>query len=320
MSRTSTLQSTLGSSPATHTRPHGLTIAAATAVVSGVAVFINGFGVRAWQGVADATTYTTLKNIVAASIIVGVALTVQRGSEAPRVPVGLKSRIGLFAVAVVGGSVPFVLFFEGLAAVSSSQAGIIHKTLIVWVAVLATVVLRERIGWPHLAAIALLVGGQAVLGGGNGPLAFGRGEWLLLAATLLWSIEVVVAKRLLVEAPPIMLGVARMAGGAALLVVYSSFRGWAIDLAALSLAHVVWILATGAVLSLYVMGWYTALARARAVDVTAVLVGGAVVTAVLDVGLRGIPAPPVLGLGLVTAGVVLAFFASMLRPSIASSP
>ena len=45
----------------------GLTLAFAAAGISGLAVFINGYGVRA---VRDATVYTTAKNLMAAAVLV----------------------------------------------------------------------------------------------------------------------------------------------------------------------------------------------------------------------------------------------------------
>jgi hypothetical protein len=50
------------------------------------------------------------------------------------------------------------------------------------------------------------------------------------------------------------------------------------------------------------------------VDVTAALVGGAIITALLEVGLRGVGLPPVLGLVLVAVGVLVVFAAGWRRP------
>jgi drug/metabolite transporter (DMT)-like permease len=75
-----------------------------------------------------------------------------------------------------------------------------------------------------------------------------------------------------------------------------------------------WALATGAILTVYVATWYAALARAPALDVTAVLVLGAVVTALLDAAVNGEAlAPQGLGLVLVTAGGLLIVAARPLR-------
>jgi len=287
----------------------GTVAASMTAVVSGLAVFINGFGVRAWSGIADATTYTTMKNAVAAAVLAAVAairLRSRRGGRATT-SVGLRRSIGLLAVAVIGGSVPFVLFFEGFARAGSSQAAFIHKTLVVWVVILAVVFLRERIGWLHVAAVGLLLSGQAVMLGGAPTSAPGSGEMMMLAATLLWSVEVIVAKRMLTAVPALTLGVARMAGGAVLLLAYGLVRGGFGELGALGAVHWMWVGLTGLVLAGYVAGWYAALARAQAADVTAVLVGGALITGILDGGLRGLAVSPV-GLGLVGLGVAIAAY------------
>ena len=175
----------------------GLAFAAVAAGISGFAVFLNGYGVRA---VPDATVYTVAKNLVAALVLlVLVPVAATRGTPpadggARRTP----ARIGgLLAVAVVGGSLPFVLFFEGLATASSAHAAFIHKTLVVWVALLAVPLLQERLRWPHLAAIALLVTGLVLLDGGLGGFQVGTGELLILAATLLWAVETMLVKRLL---------------------------------------------------------------------------------------------------------------------------
>lgn len=297
-------------------RSLGLALAAVTAVVSGFAVFINGFGVRAWSGVADATTYTTVKNSVAAVALISVAvsLTRRRSAEGLRRPQAVREWLGLAVVAVVGGSIPFALFFEGFARAASSQAAFIHKTLVVWVVILAVVFLKERIGWLHVGAVGLLVWGQAALLGGVAGLSVGSGELMMLGATLLWSVEVILAKRLLTRLTPATLAVARMGGGAALLLGYGVFRGSAVDLAALGISHILWVGATGLVLACYVGLWYSALARAQAVDVTAILVGGALITAMLNVGVRGLAMPPVAGLILVGCGVGLALVAIRRHP------
>jgi len=205
---------------------------------------------------------------------------------------------------VIGGSVPFVLFFEGLARAEATQAAFIQKTLIVWVALLAVPLLHERLGWPHLAAIALLVAGQAWLVGDAGTLAFGSGEALIIAATLLWAVEVVVAKKLLADLDSRLLGAARMALGTVVLLGWVLISGRADELFSLSSDQWSWALLTGLILAGYVATWFAALARAQAVDVTAVLVFGAVVTAVLSRAADGV-AFDLGGLIMITAGALI---------------
>lgn len=289
-------------------RRAGLALAAATAVISGFAVFVNGYGVRAWTEVADPTTYTTLKNLMAA-ILIGTfaAMLWMRGSkEGPALPKEPRQRWMLAVIAVVGGSVPFVLFFEGLSRASSAQAAFLHKTLVIWVAILALVFLKERIGWPHVLAIGLLVWGQVVLVGSLESVAFGVGELMILVATLLWSVEVIVAKKVLSDVTSSTVAASRMVGGSIVLVSWVLIRGVEIEWTALSGSHLMWIVVTGIFLSGYVLTWFAALSRAPAVDVTAVLVAGAVITAVLQTTIRDVALPNPVGLGLLLTGATLA--------------
>jgi drug/metabolite transporter (DMT)-like permease len=298
-----------------HTRAYGVGLAFVTSLISGVAVYTNGHAVRRVDGSAG---FTTAKNIVAAAAL-GVLLAVvtgrrSRGGWTP--PRTRGTRLGLVAVGVVGGSVPFLLFFEGLSRAASTDAAFIHKTLVVWVAILAVLVLRERLGWPHLAAMAALVAGQALLTDDLAGLGLGSGEALVLAATLMWSVEVVIAKRLLGSLSALTVGVSRMALGAVVLVGWLAVTGQLGDLLAYSASQWAWVLLTGLLLTGYVATWYAALARAQAVDVTAVLVFGAVVTAALAGLLDGVALRPDLpGLVLVAAGVAVVALRPRARPT-----
>lgn len=287
-------------------RQLGIGMAAITALISGVAVFINGYGVRAWREVTDTTTYTTAKNLVAAVVLIvlAAALTRRGSTEGWRPPTSRRGWITLVLVALVGGSIPFALFFEGLAAATSTDAAFLHKTLVIWVAILAAVFLRERLSGWHVAAIAALIAGQVLLAGGVESIVAGPGEAMILAATLLWSVEVVIAKKLLPAVSPMTLGVARMAGGSIVLIGIVAVRGGLTTLGDLTAAHLGWVLVTGVVLAGYVGTWYSALARAQAVDVTAVLVAGALITGVLRAIVDGAAWPVPAGSALVLAGVV----------------
>ncbi|NNK91078.1 MAG: DMT family transporter [Acidimicrobiia bacterium] len=291
------------------TRTWGIGLAAVTAVVSGIAVYTNGFGVRAWReaGISSAT-YTTAKNLVAAGIVLVIAVVVTRSRASSRQsgPISRSDWVALFVIGVIGGSTPFLMFFEGLSRASTGQAAFIHKTLVIWVALLAVPLLGEKIKAPHVAAIALLVAGQFMLIGGIADITWGTGEWLILGATLLWSIEVIVAKRVLKRVPSSKAAAARLGLGAVVLVGYGLVTGAFSGLATLGAAEWAWIAPTALTLSLYVTSWYGALERAPAVDVTAVLVFGAVITALLRTGIDGAALPSAAGLGLVTAGAALA--------------
>ena len=270
------------------TRRTGILLAVVTAAVSGVSVFVNAYGVKAFD---DATVYTTAKNIVAAGVLAGLVGLGRRAGARVALPRGSRQRLALAVIGIVGGSLPFVLFFEGLSRASSPQAAFIHKTLVLWVALLALPLLGEKLQWGHWVAIGLLVVGQVGLAGGL-PREFGTAGWMLLAATLLWSVEVVVAKWLLAEVSSWTVGLARMVLGSAALVVWLAVRGQLATLGSLTPEQLGWALATGALLAGYVVTWFAALARAQAVDVTAVLVLAAPVTATLNAAVTGTALSP----------------------------
>jgi drug/metabolite transporter (DMT)-like permease len=325
--------------PAHDVRTTGIALAAVTAVISGFSVFVNGYGVGHFD---DSTTYTTAKNLVAAVVITAAFvgqrrhLAQQPAQQTARQParhlaavpaapihpaIGERRRVAsLIAIAVIGGSIPFVLFFEGLARVSSSDAAFIHKTMVAWVAVLGVVILRERIAAPHLAAVALILIGYAAMAGGIGLPEAGDGELLILAATLCWSVEVVIARSLLrCGVPALTVSTWRMGGGIVLLIAWAFVRGAIGDLVGLSAAQWWWVLLTGLFLSAYVLTWHHALARAQAVDVTAVLATGAVLTAVLDTGIRGTAIEPV-GVALLLIGGLIIAVTDLVAPRRPAQP
>lgn len=280
----------------------GVLLALAAAAMSGLNIFVNAFAVKQ---LPDPAVYTTLKNGVAAAVLVAlVALTARPGTFRT---VSARSWGWLALIGVVGGSVPFVLFFTGLAQASAPSAAFIQKTLFVWVALLAVPLLRERLGLAQLAALAVLLGGQLLILAPSG-VTWGLGETLIAAATLLWAVETIVAKRVLASVPSSIVAAARLGMGLVVLVVYLAATGRLATVAALAPEQWGWALLTGGLLSGYVATWFAALQRAPASLVTAILVLGAPVTAALQVLQAGtVPATPVLAgqLLLLAAGASL---------------
>ncbi len=301
-------------------RTGGLVLAFVTAAISGVSIFVNGYGTKHFK---DATVYTTSKNLVAAVLLAALAVgaTRLRATGAQRVPFAWPDRWGLLAVGIIGGAVPFVLFFEGLQRTGSTDAAFLQKTLVVWVALLAAPFLRERLHVGHVAAIALLIVGQAKLAGGATSLRVNAASTLILAATLCWAVEVVIAKRLLERRAALPLGAARMGIGAGALVAWLACTGRMHLLVGLSAGAWGWAVLTGVLLCAYVACWFAALARAQAIDVTAVLVAGALVTATLNDIVHGAALRPQAGgLTLVAMGVALACVAARRSPTPSVAP
>ncbi len=300
---------------------NGVLVAGITAVISGISVFANSYGVH---HVPSPSVYTTGKNLVA-FLVLGAGtraasawrrrstLTGEMAARWVTAPVRIASGsrstltwVGLAYVGIIGGGLAFVLFFNGLARTTATPAAFLHDTLVIWVALLAAPFLHERAAKWNIAAIGLLVGGEVALSKGIGHLSWGSGTSLVLGATLLWAVEVVVAKRLLSGIAPATVSLVRMGVGSAALLVYLAVDGSLGSLFALDRGQLGWVLLTGLLLAGYVGTWMTALSRARAIDVTSILVASTLVTAALQALAGTQPlAPEWLGLALITAGTAL---------------
>jgi len=292
-------------------------------------VFVNSYGVHA---VPSPSVYTTAKNLAAFVVLGAATLAASVWRRRPAASAGarwvgrpagrgdgqagrrLLRWLGLAYVGLVGGGVAFVLFFDGLARTTATPAAFVRDSLVIWVAVLGVPFLHERVSGWNAAAIGLLVGGEIALSRGIGHLDLGAGNLLVLAATLLWAVEVVVARRLLADLAPATLALVRMGVGSAALCGYLAVTGALGALLSLGAGQVGWVLLTGLLLAGYVGTWTTALSRARAVDVTSVLVASVVVTALLQAAAGTQPLVGELaGLALVAAGTAVALRAAPRR-------
>jgi len=287
-----------GERPSLNAR-RGAVLAFATAAISGLSIYLNSFGVKL---VPDAAVYTTAKNGVAAVILVSLALAFGAARETRALDT--RHRGGLLAIAVIGGSIPFVLFFSGLAIATAPTAAFIQKTLFIWVALMAVPLLGERLGLIQVGALGVLLAGQALVAPPTG-MGWGAGETMIAAATLLWAVEVILAKRLLLGVSAPLLGAARMGLGFVVLVGYLALSGRLGGLGAISGEALGWVLVTGLLLAGYVATWFAALRYAPATIVTSILVAGAVVTGILSALSNGkTPDPRVIAGYLLILGAV----------------
>jgi drug/metabolite transporter (DMT)-like permease len=222
------------------------------AFISGVSVFINKFAVSAFD---QPLVFTTVKNTCVGFLIFGLLLTSRKWRQINK----LKPRevFYLILIGVIGGSIPFYLFFTGLSTIPAINGAIIQKTLVIWVAILAGRFLKEGLSKRQIFIILMLFGANYLTGGFRG-FTFTIGEGLVLLATCLWAAETVLAKKVLPSVDPDILTFARMGFGALILVLF-----------------------TAGLLLMYVTFWYRALKYAPATTVTAVLVASTLVTNVL---------------------------------------
>lgn len=285
----------------------GIALALATALISGISVYLNGRFVKLFD---DPTLLAAVRNGIVGLALVGAA--VGAGTLPAIRRLSSRERLGLLAIGILGGGIPFALFFEGLALSSSPAAAVIHKTLFLWVAVLAVPFLGERLGALPIAALSLLLAGTILLAPA-GTIGSGPGELMILAATWCWAVEVVIARWLLRgRVPSSLAAAARMTIGSLTLFAIAGASGGFAGLGGYGPEQWSAIAITGVLLAGYVTTWYGALQRAPATTVTSVLVVGAVVTTGLQsiTGGAAPSAPALIGSVLLVAGCAAAIVAT----------
>ena len=256
----------------------GLYFALVTALISGVSIFVNKYAV---QAVGSPLFFTTVKNIGVGLLILGLLLLTKKWKLLKNLK--RSEIVYLIFIGIVGGSLPFYLFFTGLSLIPAINAAIIHKTLILWVAILAIPLLKEKLTTTQALAVMVLLASNFVIGGFKG-FQFSKGELMALTATVLWAVENVLAKKILPKVDPDIVVGARMILGSLILLVATAItvpQAFTKGLY-LNAGQWMWVGLTIILLMGYVMSWYRALKFAPAITVTAVLVSSTIVTNVLS--------------------------------------
>jgi drug/metabolite transporter (DMT)-like permease len=283
------------------THQKGLLWALATALISGVSVYVNKFGVAQVQ---DPFIYTTLKNsLVAFGFLAALSFTASLRELRAFTPSQWAIWVGL---GLIGGGIPFLLFFQGLAVASAPSAALIHKTLFIWVALLAVPLLDERLGWWQIGGLGILAVGQWLLQPPS-ALGWGTGELFIISATLLWAIETILAKKVLASISARTAALGRMGIGALVMWLFLGLTGRAEGAIALTGTQWLWVAITAMLLMAYVWTWYRALKAAPASLVTSVLTLGAIITVGLAMPFegKGLTESQVVALAVMTLGAMV---------------
>lgn len=270
------------------TSPGGYRLAALAAVISGFSIYVNSFGVRV---LPDSTLYTTLKNGVAGVLLLVPVLLLARCRAELRTVSG-REAAWLLTLAVVGGSVPYVLFFRGLQLTTASTGSLLNHAQFLVVAALAIPVLKERITGLAWLGLALLAAGT-LAGSDLGAFRLNEGALLVLASTVLFAAGVVLTRRLLAGLSAELVMAAKMSAGALLLVAYAGATGHLGRLPYLTAQQWAFALGTGLILVGFTATTTYALQRAPALAVTAIGMVAPLITLLLQ--LPALPLPRVAG-------------------------
>jgi drug/metabolite transporter (DMT)-like permease len=281
----------------------GLLLVLATAVISGVSTFVNSYALVG----TSSDAFVTVRNLVVALMIAPVALVATR-----RAPERLRAvDYGWLAlVGLLGGAIPFLLFFHGLqlatAAGGAATASFVYRTLFLMATVFGIVLLHERFSARVFAGAALLLAGNVLLLSIISPL-WTPGTTYVLAATVLWAAEYTVSKHLLGSLRSSTVGFGRMGFGAAFLLAYLALTSQYGAVAAMSGAQWTWVAISALLLTAFVLTWYAGLQRVDLSVATSMLVLGFPVTFLLGILAKGahFTLDEAIGAAAVVAGAVV---------------
>ena len=253
----------------------GFLLVLSTAVISGFSIFINKFGVS----VANPYIFAGLKNLLVAIFLTSLVLILK---DLPTLKKLTKKQWSLLVtIGLVGGSVPFLLFFKGLTMISAPEGSFLQKTMFVFVGLLAVWTLKEKLEKKFIVAALLLLAGNALLLK-NFHLTFGVGSLLVLGATVLWAVENVLSKYMLRDLSWRIVAWARMFFGSAFIFIFLAFTGQVSLIATIGTKQWSWTLVTAVLLIGYVSTWYSGLKHIEVSKATAILLLGSPITTVLS--------------------------------------
>ncbi|HUJ78638.1 MAG TPA: DMT family transporter [Thermoplasmata archaeon] len=282
----------------------GLLLVLATAVISGVSTFVNLYAVSGTNSAA----FVTARNGAVALILLPFAVV---AAGASWLSLRRQDWGRLLAIGIVGGGIPFLLFFRGLELASAAHGGItasfLYRTLFLMATVLGVVYLRERFDWRIALGAGLLLAGNFLLLNWT-SVVWTDGSLYVLAATAMWAVEYSISKRALRDLPSPTVALGRMGIGALFLFGYLTATSQVGSVAALSAGQWTWVGISAALLCAFVATWYAGLKRVNLSVATAVLVLGFPVSWLLSAATARAPATfwEAVGAGAIVLGVVAA--------------
>jgi drug/metabolite transporter (DMT)-like permease len=163
---------------------------------------------------------------------------------------------------------------------AAASGSFVHKTMFIYVAILAGVFLKERISNRLFIVGALLLMGNLYFLKFL-PVGLQVGDLLVLAATLFWAVETVISKHALKTLSPRIVAFGRMGIGSVFIALFLLFTEGFNTMPSLTALHWQWVLISGIVLFGYVTTWYTGLKYVNVSTATIILLLGSPITSLL---------------------------------------
>lgn len=270
-----------------------------TAVISGFAIFINKFGVS----IVNPYIFTWLKNLTVVFLLTGLFFVFKDWSLLKTLT--RKQWFLLIMIGLVGGSIPFLLFFKGLSLTAAAKGAFLHKTMFIYVTVLALVFLKEKVDRRFLLGGLMLILANLLLLK-RIPYSINQGDLLIFLAALFWAAESIISKYVLKSLPGRTVAWARMFFGSLFIFIFLLTTGQLSFLGGINLGQISWVMITSLILFGYVMTWYSGLKYipvSRAVVI--LLLGSPITTLISLISGSQISLQEILSGVLIVSGVIL---------------
>jgi len=266
----------------------GTLLALATAFISGLAIPVNKLFVVG----LDPTVFTAVRALFIGIIFFVLASFQSKFNYKKFKKVPWKY---LLAIGVIGGSFAFLMFFSGLKLTTSGRGAFLHKTLPLYVTVLAFLFLGEKIKKNQSLALVFMFIGTIILYWGEiNPselwLNPSMGDLLVIGATILWAVENVIARKTMIKGESnYIVSFARMFFGAIILFAIVMLQGKIGLLFNLSMAQVMNLAISVAILFGYMFCWYWSIKLINVSKASTILLLAPVISLVLGMIMLGEP-------------------------------
>lgn len=250
----------------------GILLVLMTVLISGVSNFVN---FKAVQG-TNVDAWITVRNVAVAGMLALMlslfGLSSGRGIR-PRLTRRDWTRLAI--IGLVGGAIPFLLYFHGFQMAASeggaASASIGYRMLFLMAAVLGVVFLHEKLSSRLALAAGLLLVGSALLLTLTGPI-WTDGTGFVLLATAMWAGEYTLSKHTLRTLSSGTVTLGRMGFGGVFLLGYLALSGQMGAIGGFAGTDWLMLLLSAVLLFGFVATWYAGLKTVDVSVATAMLV------------------------------------------------
>jgi len=283
----------------------GTILALFTAFISGLAIPAN----KLFVVDLDPTVFTAVRALIIGIVFYALASFQSKRKKFKKVPWKY-----LLAIAVIGGSFAFLLFFSGLKLTTGGRAAFFHKTLPFYITIFAFLFLKEKVSQKQaLALVLMLIGCTLIYFTKISPSAFwsdpSLGDLLVVGATVLWAVESTIARKAMIKGGSnFVVSFARMFIGGIILFAIVILQDKMGLLLALTTQQIINLTISIAILFGYVLGWYWSIKLINVSKASTLLLLAPVISLILGIIIFSEPVPnlQLLGSALILIGAYIA--------------